>query len=112
MPQTVPAGFTRTQLMADPPTRPIGPRFVHQSFGLHGANIARLDAYRGIIARVDGEVLRIGGRDVTVNQKQLADGSANVTYVWMQDGLALTLNINISRGLNRADADALVASIR
>lgn len=111
-PRIVPAGFIRNQLAVDPPGKPIGPRFAHQSFGFNGSNIARLDAYRGTLNRADGDAVVIGGKSVTVATKQLRDGSTNVSYAWNQDGLGLTFNINLVHGVTRADADAMVASIQ
>jgi hypothetical protein len=111
-PQTVPPGFARNQLAVDPVNKPVGPRFVHQSFGFSGSNIARLDAYRGVLNRAEGDPVTIGGKSVTVATKQLRDGSTNVSYAWNQDGLGLTLNINLVHGVSRADADAIVASMQ
>lgn len=111
-PRTVPPGFVRNQLAVDPTDKPVGPRFVHQSFGFGGSNIARLDAYRGVLNRAEGEAAIIGGKSVTVATKQLRDGSTNVSYAWNQDGLGLTFNINLTHGVSRTDADAMVASMR
>jgi hypothetical protein len=111
-PRLVPDGFARTQLTVDPDTRPVGPRFVHQTFGVGGHNVARLDAYRGDIGRVDGDPLTIGGKQMSVSTKKVSDGSVFVNYAWNQNGLALVLHVNLVFGMNREIADALAASTR
>jgi hypothetical protein len=111
-PQAVPVGFVRNQLAVDPPTKPVGPRFVHQSFGFGGTNIARLDAYKGMLNRAEGDPVVIGGKSVTVATKQLRDGSTNVSYAWNQDGLGLSFNVNLVQGVTREVADAMIASMQ
>lgn len=114
-PQFLPQGLTPSEMSMDPPEKPFGTRFVHQSFAIAGRNVARLDAVKGASSGLQVEpgaqVRQLGERTVRVRSTQLQDGSTNVSYAWEENGLILRFKINLIRGLTSELADKIVASI-
>ena len=111
-PRELPPGMVRSAIAADPASKTIGPRYVHQSFAIAGRNVARLSVWRGDLGRVEGDVVTLGGRSVITSVSRLPDGTSDVAYFWSADGLSFTLHINLIGAVTRDLADRLTASVR
>jgi len=82
------------------------------SYAIDSRNIMALALRVGAFPTGNQPNTTVDGLPAQVEQRTLADGSPDVSYLWSRGGLLLSLHINLVSGITREVADQIAASIR
>jgi hypothetical protein len=118
-PHYLPSGFRQLGRGVSAP-HPLGPDrpewvgvatrgTVHISYGRTAASMA-LAAMPGAWPTYNAPTSTIEGRPALINDRTLPDGRRDRAYMWVRDGLILTMHIALSEGVTAEIADRIAGS--